>query len=351
MNRLVTLDWLRGLLALAIMIYHLTGWTLSEPGAESLLGRLGIYGVSMFFVLSGLSMAAGYHRSIVDLTSSIRFYVRRLFRIWPLLWIAIACATIGGVIKGRSVDWVDVLLNVTTLFGFVSPGDYINTGAWSIGNEMVYYALTPPILMAFAVRRWLGNLIVCCAALPALYIAFVALDPAHTLAKQWLVYIHPANNLILYVLGVWLFHNCEDWKFPPWAGLGAILLGLMVFLRVAVAGDLILVVTGWPRIAFCCASILVVLGFYKLQIALPSLLSRPLAALGVATYGVYLLHPLVYQVCGAVTRGLKLPESAPATIGITVMATIVISLLVYERLEAPLIRLGKRLTSTHLQAS
>jgi exopolysaccharide production protein ExoZ len=350
-NRLVALDWLRGLLALAIMLYHLTGWTLYEPGAESFLGRLGIYGVSMFFVLSGLSMAAGYHRSIVDLTSSMRFFVRRLFRIWPLLWLAIACATIGGVIKGRSVDWVEILLNVTTLFGFVSPGAYINTGAWSIGNEMVYYAVTPPILMAFSMRRWLGNLIVSVAALPALYIAFGALSPARTLAEQWLTYIHPANNLILYLLGVGLFYNCGNVKLPSWAALGAILFGVIVFLGVAFRGDLILVVTGWPRIVFCCASALVVLGFYKLQIELPSLLSRPLVALGAATYGVYLLHPLVYQVYGAVTRGLKLPESAPATISITVVVTIAVSLLVYERLEAPLIRLGKRLTPTHPQAN
>jgi peptidoglycan/LPS O-acetylase OafA/YrhL len=216
---------------------------------------------------------------------------------------------------------------------------------------MVYYALTPPILMAFARRRWLGNLIVGLAAIPALVIAFSALDPAHTLAEQWLVYIHPANNLILYLLGVGLFYNCDTVKLPTWAALGAILLGVIVFLGVAVRGDLVLVVTGWPRVAFCCASILVVLGFYKLQIALPSLVSRPLAALGVATYGVYLLHPLVYQAYGVAARALKMPESAPLAISVTVIATILTSLLVYERLEAPLIRLGKRLTSTHPQAS
>ncbi len=351
MNRLESLDWLRGLLALSIMLYHLTGWTLYEPGAETILGRLGIYGVSMFFVLSGLSMAAGYHRSVVDLPSSMRFFVRRLFRIWPLLWLAIAAATISGVvIKGRAVDWTNVFLNVTTLFGFVSPGAYINTGAWSIGNEMVYYTLTPPILMAFARRRWLGNLIVCLAALPALYIAFSALDPAQALADQWLVYIHPANNLILYLLGVGLFYNFWEMKLSPKAALGTILLGVVVFLGVAVCGDLIMVVIGWPRVAFCCASTLVVLGFYKLQIALPALLSRPLAALGVATYGVYLLHPLVYGAYGVAARVLKLPESAPVAISVTVTATILASLFLYSRREAPLIRLGKRVTSTPPQA-
>ncbi|HOY69302.1 MAG TPA: hypothetical protein PLZ85_00405 [Methylotenera sp.] len=57
MGRLDSLDWLRGLLAFSIMIYHLTSWEISPLESSHLLGRLGIYGVSMFFLLSGLSMA------------------------------------------------------------------------------------------------------------------------------------------------------------------------------------------------------------------------------------------------------------------------------------------------------
>jgi peptidoglycan/LPS O-acetylase OafA/YrhL len=65
-NRFEPLDWLRGLLALSITVYHLTCCALQPPDASTFLGRLGIYGVSMFFVLSGLSMAAAYATFIGD---------------------------------------------------------------------------------------------------------------------------------------------------------------------------------------------------------------------------------------------------------------------------------------------
>jgi hypothetical protein len=45
MHRIDSLDWQRGLLAFAIMAYHLTSWELHALDASTLLGRLGIYGV------------------------------------------------------------------------------------------------------------------------------------------------------------------------------------------------------------------------------------------------------------------------------------------------------------------
>jgi exopolysaccharide production protein ExoZ len=146
MNRIESLDWQRGLLAFAIMFYPLTGWQLHELDSSSLLGRLGIYGVSMFFVLSGLSMAIVYHRYIDGVRSSASFFIRRVFRIWPLLWLAVAFSVAAGLAAHKSPDWYVVAMNLTTAFGFVDPSLYISTGAWSIGNEMVYYALTPFII-------------------------------------------------------------------------------------------------------------------------------------------------------------------------------------------------------------
>jgi exopolysaccharide production protein ExoZ len=56
MNRLYNLDYLRGLAAFGIMIYHYLSWTLGNFSADTFMGRLGIYGVSIFYVLSGLTL-------------------------------------------------------------------------------------------------------------------------------------------------------------------------------------------------------------------------------------------------------------------------------------------------------
>nr|WP_279290178.1 hypothetical protein [Clostridium cibarium] len=69
------------------MAYHLYYWRVAPLNADSCLGRLGIYAVSIFFILSGLSMAIVYNGFINSIKTSFVFLVRRIFRIWPLLWI------------------------------------------------------------------------------------------------------------------------------------------------------------------------------------------------------------------------------------------------------------------------
>lgn len=346
LNRLDALDWLRGLLALSIMVYHLTGWELHQPDASGLLGRLGIYGVSMFFALSGLSMAAGYAGFIRDPRSAIRFFVRRIFRIWPLLWLAVAADTLGrAVLKGQEVDWALVLLNLTTLFGFVSPGAYINTGAWSIGNEMVYYALTPLLLPLYDRSTRMGNAVLAATVAAGMYFAFAGFDRQATLATQWSTYIHPLNNAMFYAVGVALYYNVREWRFRAHTPVLIVLLSLALLAGYPTSGDLINVVTGAERIAFFLASTGIVLGFFKLSLVPPAWIANPLAALGIATYGVYLLHPIVYSGLQA-SSGLLRMSPAPATmVGTTIVVTIALSLLVHRVLEAPLIRVGKRLTT------
>ena len=147
-TRIETLDWLRGLMALSIMFYHLSCWIIRPLDSANPLGRLGIYGVSIFFVLSGLSMAIVYNSYVKSIRTSINFYVRRIFRIWPLFWVACILTILPQVLKTGTYSWKHLFINITTLFGFIKPAAYIPTGAWSIGNEMVYYALTPLIFLS-----------------------------------------------------------------------------------------------------------------------------------------------------------------------------------------------------------
>lgn len=189
MKRFESLDWLRGLMAFAIMIYHLISWKLFHPEAGTVLGNFGIYGVSIFFVLSGLSMAIVYNHFIKDLKTSLVFFVRRLFRLLPLLWIAIFIVSFALYFMKGELDIYKIFLNITLLFGFVAPDAYINTGAWSIGNETFYYAFTPILIMLYAKNKQLGNLGVLGLVAVGMYFAFYALDPNLTLSDQWTTYI------------------------------------------------------------------------------------------------------------------------------------------------------------------
>src|SRR5690606_31303561 len=74
-----------------------------------------------------------------------------------------------------------------------------------------------------------------------------------------------------------------------------ILISFLVLVFYPVSGDQINIISGINRVVFALASILLTLGFYKLEIDLPVWLSKPFANLGEATYGVYLLHPILFM--------------------------------------------------------
>lgn len=339
MKRFESLDWLRGLMAFAIMIYHLTMWQLLKPDAGTMLGNFGIYGVSVFFVLSGLSMAIVYHHYIKDFNSSIVFFLRRIFRIWPLLWLCILLvAALDFILKGQ-LDLYKIFLNLTTLFGFVAPDQYMNTGAWSIGNEMVYYALTPFLIAAYNYKKALGDFIVLLTIIIGCYFGFYALTPEQNLVEQWSTYVNPFNNLFLYTCGIAIYYNFHELDFKK-IPLFLILASLCVFAFYPVAGaDQISITTGINRIIFAAAAVILTLGFYKLTMNPPSFIAKPLANLGEATYGVYLLHPFVYVFMS------KVIDNAFVVITLTSIFTIIAANISYRIYEKPFIKLGKKLTT------
>ena len=52
------------------------------------------------------------------------------------------------------------------------PMEYINTGAWSIGNEMVYYFLTPFFIYFYRKFLIVGNMLVLLSFFITGYFAF-----------------------------------------------------------------------------------------------------------------------------------------------------------------------------------
>lgn len=345
LNRLESLDWLRGLMALSIMLYHFVG----KPDAFSPLGRLGTYGVSIFFILSGLSMAIAYDRFIQDGRSSIRFFVRRLFRILPLFWIAVMLVAVPAYLRGHGpygqepYSLTVILLNLTTLFGFVAPTEYINMGAWSIGNEMVYYAMTPIIVLLYHRRKAFGNLFTLLAIGIGLYFAFSALSPRDTLASQWSTYVNPFNNFFLYCAGLAIYYNFRDLSVPSKWHPVIVLLPAILFFIYPASGDQIRLVTGVNRIVLSAISILIVFAFYKCALALPKAIANGLEHLGVATYGVYILHPIVLDFTANTLQVLRIQVKLLPQL-LAVGLSVILALATYRFIEAPLTSLGKRLT-------
>ena len=164
------------------------------------------------------------------------------------------------------------------------------------------------------------------------------------LVSQWDVYIHPLNNLSLYALGIAIYYNLKDALFNQKANSILLLLVVIALIYYPIDGNQIGIVTGFNRIAFILISLALVVGFYKITFQVPQLIAFPLEKLGLITYGVYILHPIVksfvHKSCSLV--GI---ENHLFIFGAVIVVTITISLISYHLMELPLMKLGKKLTS------
>ena len=347
MNRLYNLDYLRGLAALGIMIYHYLTWTVGKFSADTFMGRLGIYGVSIFYVLSGLTLYLVYYNKMEPSKQDLlAFFKKRIFRIFPLLWLV----TFTAILLSRKMpDPTNLFLNLTGLFGFVRWDKYFSTGVWSIGNELVFYVFFPFFILF--IKRLKPLMIVMTFVLFSLYLyfAFVKLDTGITLAEQWRNYVNPLNQVFLFLGGFLIGFFFQNAKVKNSVILALLLVTSSVFIFFPATGNTINIVTGVSRLVFTACCFLICFGFFKLTFRFPKFIHKPLTLLGESSYSVYLLHPFVFTVTsfgtGLVTKYIfHFPASA--NLVLSAVLTLIVSYFVYQHFEKYFMKLGRTATNS-----
>jgi exopolysaccharide production protein ExoZ len=325
MNRIVTLDYLRGLCAFSIMIYHYLGF-LGYRFETDFMGRVGIYGVSIFYILSGLTLYLVYK----DRFNVADFYIKRFFRIFPLMWVVMALSII---IWRLAYSYESLLINFSGLFGLLSWWNAFGMGVWSIGNELVFYLLFPVLLIAS--RRDGIGLVYLSFLILSIYtwFAFVELTPSNSLVDQWKVYTNPLNQAGLFAIGVLIGRFTYRIEVNNVVASGFILTAIALFLFFPLDGPRIEIVTGFNRLIFTLASTLLCFGFYKLNL---STINRPLSMLGESSYSLYLLHPIIWAVYH------RMFPISPVSFVICLILSLSISYGVYLTFEMFFIKIGKR---------
>lgn len=345
MGRLHNLDYLRGLAAFGIMIFHYLSWSIGEFDASSFMGRVGLYGVSIFYVLSGLTLFYVYQDKMKpDLADTLDFFKKRIFRILPLLWVATIISIF--VFHGGDVTVKSLFLNLTGLFGFFQWDSSIATGAWSIGNELVFYVFFP-LFILFS-KKWQPIWLIFILFIFTLYVyfAFFLIDSTLTFddAQQRSYYFNPFNQIFLFLGGYLTGLIFRDKIMASWISYTLIIAGLLLFAFYPAEGPRIHLVHGWCRMALTLSCFMICLGFYKVEFRLPFIFHKGFKILGEASYSVYLLHPIVHRLMGFVIAWISahvfhLPEIV--RFGSSIIITLVLSYFVYQYFEKYFIRLGK----------
>ena len=317
---LAQLDALRGAAILAVFVQHL-----GDRFSPFLEARIAIalpaalapwaltilhhawWGVDLFFVLSGFSLAQGY----VSAFSA---------RIVPAFLVAIAVmiAARPGVVRLPGFP-AALAAHLALLQGYVTPGGIVLLGAaWSLTTEAHFYLLLPVIARplldpARPARRWLIASAICAIAWGsrALLHAWILEPGVHTALleasqRRWI-----SSRLDQFALGAFAAairaailaspRAAEAARRAP-AALAISIAALIVAFRLE--GALYLDPHGsWPYALLSLATTALVLSASLLEgRALAWVTPTPLCALGVVSYGVFLYHQLALGLAAHVLR-------------------------------------------------
>lgn len=340
-NRLLSLDYLRGLAALGIMVFHFGMWRFGFFKAGDFLGKVGIYGVSVFYVLSGLTLFHVYYDKIGKPSGAglTDFFIKRLFRIFPLLWLlSIITLLIGGT---DETSLQTIVLNFTGLFGLVHWDKYVCYGAWSIGNELVFYLFFPVLI--FLSKQSKISLFMFVAALLAIYAWFAFVYTGNkTIFEFWVSYINPLNQVFLFAGGFCIGLLTRNITLPRAVGISLAAFSFAAFICYPVGDETIFLISGWNRMAFTAMCFVLGFSFYKTDFALPRPIARAFHILGEISYSLYLVHPIVWHVLWHLLRPQFRPLPPWVQLSIGFALSFGCAYLLYNIYERYFMKLGQR---------
>ncbi|MEU6712278.1 acyltransferase [Nonomuraea sp. NPDC046802] len=189
--RLGWLDALRGIGAMAVVAEHLLPWFL--PDLRPYWFSLGVYGVLVFFLVSGYIIPASLERH-----GDVRaFWAGRFFRLYPLyLSVIVAMLALAWWVPVREEvprDGSAVAAHATMLLDVVSVGGVADT-MWTLSYEMVFYLLVTALFLV----GWHGRSAALSMGFAAGAVLVGLVVPGAMLVGGWPVYL----STVVFVAGL-----------------------------------------------------------------------------------------------------------------------------------------------------
>ena len=302
-GRLDVLDGLRGIAALAVLTYHMTTrWT--EPlHSETLypfgavfpqflpaLAHFGTFGIQLFFLVSGFVILMTLERS----SGLADFALRRMARLWPAMLV---CATLSTLIINASgiASEIDSIarfevtpLEYVSSIVFVDPAlvsgllggpyaQWVEGVYWTLWAEVRFYALVALVFLLVPSGAFIWSW----AGLQA---------GSSALALGWLGFAAPLPGWP--VLGLVLQPDFLGWftlgliAYRYWTGRFDAACGVA-----GLAAGIALIDPGDPVAMVRDGIVLAIFGLFLVRSRLLAPLRwRPLVAVGLASYPLYLFH-------------------------------------------------------------
>lgn len=333
MTTLRNVQALRAIAALLVVCVHMgnpQGFEVRYLHARSPLlagfTNVGYTGVDLFFIISGFIMTVTT-LGCRKLPTSVDFFVRRIVRIYPPLWIITGLLLSVYIVHPELINsHSDYPPDITASFlALPQRGSPLLLVAWSLVYEMYFYLVFTAAL-SFGRRSFAPVLTFWAGATIACNIAFGASQ------NPWLRTVsNPLCFEFLLGIAVGVFVlNARVRRPMAWLCAGMAAYGIEALTGFG---------TGWWRVLAAVPMAIVLLGAVGVEreakIVLPAFLDR----LGDASYATYLWHVPVLALFGlAVSRAHvpHTPTAGAAVVAIGIVVVELVALAVYRLIERPL---------------
>ncbi|SEJ72783.1 Peptidoglycan/LPS O-acetylase OafA/YrhL, contains acyltransferase and SGNH-hydrolase domains [Dyadobacter sp. SG02] len=374
------LDGVRLVLALWVAVGHLYKYMGGESFLDiPIIGRLVLYNgaaVDGFMVITGFLMM--YHYSLrenkeppTERSTAMKFYLRRLFRIYPLYLLGIIAAYCLFSFNATWVNsnyeffaghsnvftttyninnvpgYIDLLTHLTFLHGFI-PGQNVSIlgPAWSLSLEMQFYAIFP-ILFVILLRG--KNT----AMIAFFVISLVCLYLSPIIFGDW----NRSGSLISLGAPSMITHKLIYFYF-------GMLISNVLMRRSSWTLLAVSIVLAAPVMGIVSTGVLMIIVLFMFAddihynwISSPLQITRNVFSGKVSkwgadvSYSLYLIHMIVMPgiIHFAISLGLNKYLTGALALFLFLGVNFVIGTLLYQYLEKPFINIGKRVITTKEQ--
>lgn len=329
-SRLEFLDFLRCIAAFSVLIQHACEKLFpSFVSFTSHYFQFGVFGVTLFFLCSGFVIPVSLEKT----HSLKKFWINRLFRLYPLYLVSMIAALLLIVAtNGVLPSFADILSNLTMLQKFMGRPSILHL-YWTLSLEMAFYIMVSLVFLAGWLKKSVALAVT--ALVITLLVGVAGTQFFHLFTQGWGTAFYFATMFIGF-----LYYRRFQQKVSASVFTSVILAAMAVLLLITYFNlygkdkpEALGTLSFLPvTTAIAGAYLVFSLTFALRKVRYPAFL----LTLGVISYSLYLVQAIVFLVIP--------PTPQPyLTVAIWLAAIILISFLTYHLVEKPFMSIGRKL--------
>lgn len=337
-NNLASIQAMRAIAALAVVTCHI-GAIEEKYMGRRLLSELGMYGVDVFFVISGFIMTYVATNVVATPKGVARFMLKRALRIYPIYWQFTAVVLLALALKpdmvNLSTEQHSVIKSLLLWPQKVHP--HLGVG-WSLVYEMYFY-----LVFAFGLLVLRGRLFYGWCAWVCVLGVYAYLGTSDTSEDAVITVITSPYGLYFLIgcaaAGCWKRSHVNNPSLLLAVAAGWLIVTMLLVMQAY--GTIILYLEAVPRVFMLgVPTALILLALLLMEQNGKLKYPRFLLSIGDASYSLYLLHSLLFSAMGKLWLHLHMESvAAQAAYSALMLCTaVVLGLLNYRFIEKPLSR-------------